>query len=61
MCQSQQPAYSLAGTYTFAIGIVESLELDDIWVTDNAHYLQLAVLSAISAKSIVGDAQLLSP
>lgn len=39
---------SLVGTYTLAIGVVESLQLDDIWVTDNAHYLKLTVLVDVS-------------
>lgn len=32
-------------TYSFAIRIVEGLELDDVWMADNAHDLQLTVLA----------------
>ena len=31
-------------TYAIAIGIVESLELDDVGMTDYAHDLQLTIL-----------------
>lgn len=31
-------------SYPFTIGIVEGLQLDDVWVSDNAHDLQLTIL-----------------
>jgi hypothetical protein len=30
--------------YSLAIAVVERLQLDDVWVPDNAHDLQLSVL-----------------
>ncbi len=33
------------GAYSFAVGIVEGLELDNVGVTDNAHDLEFTVLS----------------
>lgn len=35
-------------TYTFSIRIVEGFELYNIWVSDNAHDLQLTVLVVVS-------------
>jgi hypothetical protein len=31
-------------THSFAIRVVECLQLDDVWVADDAHNLQLTVL-----------------
>jgi len=32
------------GTHSFTIRVVESLQLNDIWVSNDAHNLQLTVL-----------------
>ena len=36
------------GTHSFTIRVVESLQLNDIWVTNDAHDLQLTILNAVS-------------
>jgi hypothetical protein len=36
------------GTHSFTIRVVESLQLNDIWVSNDAHNLQLTVLSRVN-------------
>jgi hypothetical protein len=36
-------------TYSLTVGIVKCLEFDDVWMTNDAHDLQLAVLRGVSS------------
>ena len=41
------------GTHSFTIRVVESLQLNDIWVSNDAHNLQLTVLNQISQQRTI--------
>jgi hypothetical protein len=44
----ETPKFSYRVTHPLAVAVVEGLELDDVWMSNNAHDLKFSVLRKVS-------------